>query len=132
MTKEELMRLKELTHEIKEAQEKASEYRSMAERVTHTLTAMPGGGTYRSALEEAALDLMMVAQELEEKQSEHLRLQIRLAEEMKELKGAQSRVLIQRYLKGKSFRAIAADLKWSVSKVFKVHRAALDEIIKAK
>ena len=128
MTKDQLERLKELNRLLKDADDQIARLRSQAERTTSMLDGLPKGSPMTSAVSDAAIKLITMADDLNVmKVEQQYLINVLIADALK-LPHIQAKLIRLRYVDGRSFKYIAQELDCGVSNVFKLHRIAIKNL----
>jgi len=113
-------------HRVNQLEDQLAILRSMREKVTPTLSMVPGGGGNGNRIEELTVRIM----ELEEEQRGRILSYLDTYQRVKRLieslpKEEQVMVLSLRYLEGEYWEDISHSLHYSRKQVFRIHDEAL-------
>lgn len=127
--KEFLQRATRLDDEINTMQQSLDEMRSMAERVTASISAAPHGGGDDHSRENIIIKICDLNAKIEERIDELVTVKAEIVDRINQIQNANYRLLLwKRYIQGKRWEQIAVDMNYSDRQVKRVHGYALLEI----
>lgn len=111
---------------IKAKQERIEELRTIAEKSTQTLSAMPKGTSTGSRMEEIVARIDILQREIEDDLFDLLALKAEIAHVVRDVPDPEAALVLElRYLCYKPWREIAAEMHYSERQVFYIHGRGL-------
>lgn len=115
-----------LNTRIKAKQERIEELRTIAEKSTQTLSAMPKGTNTGSRMEEIVSRIDILQREIEDDLFDLLALQASIMAVVREIPEPDSALVLElRYLCYKSWQDIADEMHYEVRQIYRLHGHAL-------
>lgn len=128
--KEYLSQPSDLMEEIRRDLDNLADLRSIVEKVTTNLSFTAGRNPSKDpyAFESAMLDIRTEEEKIWEKTEKLKKMLLEVTRQINSIPGRyNARLLRKRYIEGKTWRIIAAELNVSYEYVFELHQAALQE-----
>lgn len=124
--------VRDIEKEMVLTREKIESLRTAATNITPTIDGLPRAKASASKIEKATVQIVDAQRRLAELAAEYVTATIELAEEIyRRVKGVASEVLIQRYILGRSFAEIAADMNYDTSNIYRLHKHGKREFERA-
>lgn len=134
MTREELNVVREIKKELRSARERADNLRGQRGNLMRELNGMPHLKSLYSRVEELAIKIIDVEEEIATLERKMLSAQDRLTEKIfTTVSDARlQQIFFMRYVQCFSFRAVAAEMNYSLSRVFKLHDDYFEKVNASK
>lgn len=115
-----------LNTRIKAKQERIEELRTIAEKSTQTLSAMPKGTNTGSRMEEIVARIDILQREIEDDLFDLLALQASIMRVVREVNEPDAALVLElRYLCYKSWPEVAEEMHYELRQVYRIHGHAL-------
>lgn len=124
--KEYLMQYRQIEKEINRLLEERARWMALAEKMTPSLSGMPGGAGGGDRLGETVAKIVDLEREIDAKVDELVEHHRKIGEAISQIPDAKEReVLLRRYIQGQSWEEIGEKMEITIRRVYQLHKTAL-------